>query len=107
MPVKQVGDNLSGGQWAEYEKMHSNVLELKAAFIGIHTYCHNRSHKHIRVMSNNSIAIEYINNKAGIKSKKCNKIAKEICLWFFKNDSLISAAHQENTIFKQTNFLNI
>ena len=107
MPLKQVGDNLSGGQWAEYEKMHSNVLELKAAFIEIPTYCHNRSHKHIKVMSNSSTAIEYINTKAGIKSKKCNKIAKEIWLWFFKNNYLISAAHQENTMFKQTNFLNI
>ena len=93
MPLKQVGNNLSAGQWAEHEKMHSNVLELKAAFMGIRAYCHNRSHKHIRVMSNSSTAIEYINNKAGIKSKKCNELAKEIWLWFFKNSSLISAAH--------------
>ena len=91
--MKQVGDNLSGGQWAEHKKMHSNVLELKAAFIGARTYCHNRRHKHIRVMSNSSTAIEYINNKAGIKSKKCNETAKEIWSWFFKNNSLISAAH--------------
>ena len=72
--------------------MHINVLELKAPFIGTRTYCHNRSYKHIRVMSDSSTAIAYINNKGGIKSKKCNEIAKEIWLWCFKNNSLISAA---------------
>ena len=72
------GHNPSGGQWSQHERMHTNVLELKAAFIGIRTYCHNRSYKHIRVMSDNSVAIAYINNTGGIKSKKCNEIAKEI-----------------------------
>ena len=73
--------------------MHTNVLELEAAFIGIRTYCHNRSYKHIRFMSDSSTAIPYFNSKDGIKSKKCNEIAKEIWLWCFKNNSLISAAH--------------
>ena len=73
--------------------MHINVLELKAAFIGIRTYCHNRSYKHIRVMSDSSTAIAYFNNKGDIKCKKCNEIAKEIWLWCFKNNSFISAAH--------------
>ena len=68
--------------------MHINVLELKAAFIGIRTYCHNRSYKHIRVMSDSSTAIVYINNKGGIKSKKCNEIAKEIWLWCFNGENL-------------------
>ena len=73
--------------------MHINVLELKAAFIGIRTYCHNRSYKHIRVMSDSSTAVGYFNNKGNIKCKKCNEIAKEIWLWCFKNNSFISAAH--------------
>ena len=72
------GHNPSRGQCSQNERMHTNVLELKAAFIGIRTYCHNRSYKHIRVMSDNSVAIAYINNTGGIKSKKCNEIAKEI-----------------------------
>ena len=72
------GHNPSRGRCSQHERMHTNVLELKAAFIGIRTYCHNRSYKHIRVMSDNSVAIAYINNTGGIKSKKCNEIAKEI-----------------------------
>ena len=60
--------------------MHINILKLKAAFIGIHTYFHKRSYKHIRVMSDGSTTIAYINNKCGIESKKFNKTAKEIWL---------------------------
>ena len=44
-------------------------------------------------MSGSSTAIAYINNKGAIKSKKCNELAKEIWLWYFKNNSFISAAH--------------
>ena len=44
-------------------------------------------------MSDSSTAIPYINNKGGIKSKKCNGIAKDIWLWCFKSNSFISAAH--------------
>ena len=86
--------------------MYINVVEFKAAFTGIRIYCHNRSYKPIRVMSDSYTAIAYINNKGGINSKKCNEIAKEIWLRCFKNNSLISAAHnQENRILKLTNFL--
>ena len=87
------GHNPSGGQWAEHERMYINVLELKAAFIGIHIYCHNRSYRHIRFMSDSSTAIAYHYNKGGIKSKRSNEIAKEIWLWCFKSNSFTSAAH--------------
>ena len=87
------GNNLSGGQWAEHERVNTIVLELKVAFIDIHTHCYNRTYKHVRVVSDSSIAIACINNKGGIKSKKRNKIAKETWLWYFKNNSFISAAH--------------
>ena len=84
--------NPSEDQWAEHERMHINVLGLKAAFVGIRTYCHNRSYKHIWVMSDSSTAIACFNNKGGIKIKKCNEIAKEIWLQCFKNNSFISLA---------------
>ena len=56
------------------------------------TYCYKRSYKHIRVMSGSSTAIVYINNKGGIKSKKCNELAKEIWLRCFESNSFICAA---------------
>ena len=36
------GHNPSGGQWAEPERMHVNVLGLKTAFIGIRLYCQKK-----------------------------------------------------------------
>ena len=87
------GHNPSGGQWLQHERMHINVLQLKAAFIGIRTYCHHRSYKYIGVMSDTSTAVAYINNKGGINSQKCIEIAKRIWLWCFKNNSFISAVH--------------
>ena len=56
-------------------------------------------------MSDSSITFAYINNKGGIKSKKCNEIAKEIWLWFLKVIlSSLQLTYQENTILKQTGF---
>ena len=86
--------------------MHINVLERKAAFIGIRMYWQKRSFKHIRVVSDNSTTIVYINNKGDIKSKKCNELAKEIWLWSFRNNYFISAAHiPGKQLLKQTSFL--
>ena len=47
-------------------------------------------------MSGSDIPVTYIDNKGGIKSKKCKrkmKIAKEIWLQYFKNNFFIFAAH--------------
>ena len=69
-------------------------------------YCQKRSFKHIRVMSDNSTAIVYINNKGDIKSKKCNELAEEIWLWSFKNNYFISAADiPGKQLLKETSFL--
>ena len=44
-------------------------------------------------MSVSSTVIAYINNKGGIKSKKCNEIGMGIWLWCFKNNYFFSLAH--------------
>ena len=61
-------------------------------------------------MSDSSTAIAYINNKGGIKSKKCNDLAKQIWLWCFKNNSFTSAGHipgkcniEENEFSRKSN----
>ena len=97
------GHNPSRVQWAKHERMHINALDRKAAFTGICTYCHNRSYKHIWVMSHSSKAIACVNEKGGTKFKKCSEIAKEIWLSCFKNNYIISVAHIPGK--KQTHFL--
>ena len=55
------GKNPSGGWWKADEKNHINVLELKAIFIGVQTYCKGKNYKHVRVMSDNITAVSYVN----------------------------------------------
>ena len=50
------GKTPSGGRWDENEITHINVLELKVIQFGVLTYC-----KHIRIMSDNTTAMSYIN----------------------------------------------
>ena len=39
----------------------------------------------------------YVNNKGGIKSEFCNKVAKELWVWFTSHDIWVSAAHIPET----------
>lgn len=57
--------------------MNINVIETNVAFIDIHRYCHNRSCKQIRVMSNSSTAIAYINDKVILNPKNAIKLQKK------------------------------
>ena len=87
------GKTPSGGWWDEDEITHINVLELKAIQFGLLTYCTYKIFKHIRIMSDNTTAISYINKKGGLKSNECNKIAKEILIWCTGRHLHISPAH--------------
>ena len=87
------GRSPSGGKWGVNEVAHINVLELKAIKIGVTTYCKNNEFSHVRVMSDNTTSISYINNKGGIKSKDLNALAKDIWLWCSNRNLWISAAH--------------
>ena len=90
--------NPSELQWAKHKRIHIiNALELKAVFIGIRMCCHNRSYKHIRVMSSISElcqkALRQLHILIIIKVVLSSKNAKEIWLQFFNSNSFISAAH--------------
>ena len=43
-------------------------------------------------MSGNTTTISYINKKGGLKCHECNKIVKEILIWYTSRDLHISAA---------------
>ena len=53
-----------------------NVRELKAIEIGVLSYTKNAQPQHIRVMSDNTTAIAYINKMGGICVFGCDEIAK-------------------------------
>ena len=99
MPVDWVGGATDGnqctnGHWLDKElEQHINVLELKAAYFALRSFCKDKFDIHVRLMMDNTTAIAYVNNMGGTKSSICNKIAKEIWDWVSVQKIWISAAH--------------
>eukprot|EP00794_Sanderia_malayensis_P014639 gene14639-16158_t len=87
------GTTPTGGRWHEEDLDHINVLELKAIKFAILAFCRGKQFQHIRIMSDNTTAIAYINNMGGTKSKTCNILAQEIWQICISQNSWLSAAH--------------
>ena len=86
---------MCNGRWSDEEKeLHINCLELIAIKFALKSYIpHNQASKHIRIMSDNTSAISYINRQGGSHNMVLNDIAVqtwELCL---ENGIFISAAH--------------
>ena len=88
-------DNRTGGLWNLQEQQHHiNYLELKAVLLGLQSLCSDVLNKHIRILSDNTTTVAYINAMGGIRSNKCNEIAAEIWAWCSARQNVwISAAH--------------
>ena len=69
------------------------MLELQAIKFGVLTYCKDKNVKHIKIMSDNTTAVSYINKKGSLKSHEYNKIAKEIWIWCTIRDLHINPSH--------------
>ena len=75
-------NEVTHGKWSEEEKTeHINVLELKAAMLGVLSLCRNLHDCHIRIELDNTTAVSYINNMGGTPSFKCNKLSRQLILW--------------------------
>lgn len=82
------------GPWTEEERLlHINLLELKAAFFGLKTFCANDRSKQILLRIDNSTAIAYINKFGGVKFPALHKIAKDIWSWCMERDLWIFAEY--------------
>ena len=91
--VKDNKDLSTGGHWSKSEAAeHINYLELLAVWFGIQCFCDSLHNKHIKILSDNTTAVAYLNSQGGTKAK-CNTIARKIWLWAYHNDNFISAAH--------------
>ena len=87
-------DQSSGGRWTpDKATQHINCLELKAAYLGLQSFCKNLSHVHVRIFIDNTTAVTYINNMGGTHSLECNQLARTIWLWCLERHIWISAAH--------------
>ena len=89
-----MNDKVTHGMWSESESnSHINVLEIKAAMLGIQSLCQGVSHCHVRVEIDNTTAVSYINNMGGTHSKECNDITRELLLWCKSKNIWVSACH--------------
>ena len=83
----------TGGDWSEEEaRDHINVLELKAAFLVLQTFCANLRHKHVRLKLDNTTAIACI-NKFGSSKERLLQLTTEIFAWARERHLRLSAIH--------------
>ena len=74
-------DKSTGGNWAKNEaKEHINYLELLATWLGIQCFASKLRNTHIKILSDNTTVVAYINNQGGTKSK-CNSVARSLWKW--------------------------
>ena len=84
----------TGGLWTNDEQnLHIKGLELKAVLLGLKSWFTDQSNVHIRIKSDNTTAVAYVNNKGGVKSLDCHRIALEIWSWAIDRDIIITAEH--------------
>ncbi|KAK3100452.1 hypothetical protein FSP39_020111 [Pinctada imbricata] len=83
----------TGGHWSYIEQnAHINILELKAAFLALQSFCTPKNDIHVSLQMDNMVAVSYINNMGG---RKCelNSLCKQIWDWCINRDIYISAKH--------------
>ena len=91
--VKGKNSQSTGGHWSKLESLeHINYRELLAAWFGIQCFNGSRSGIHIKILSDNTTTVAYLNNMGGTK-EKCNNIARQIWSWCHTHKNWISAAH--------------
>jgi hypothetical protein len=83
----------TNGSWFPEEiQMKNNYLELKGAMFTIFAFCKNMQNIHIRIASDNTTAVSYINKQGG-KIRHLNVVARKLWKWAKFNDNWISAVH--------------
>lgn len=81
------GEEGFGGKWNDVEqKLHINVLEMKAIEIALKSFQTKLKNKHVKIMCDNTTAICYLQSFGGSKSMICNDIANRIWAWCKENN---------------------
>ena len=101
----------TGSRWKNIEKdNHINYLELLAVFYALKSFKTDLLDIHcVKILSDNQTTIAYLQSMGGIKSEKCNEIARAIWLWCIEHEIWITASHIAGNLntradFKSRNF---
>ena len=88
-----MGNVSTGRAWLPDEKlMHINVLELKTILLALKPFV-KTSHKHIKIMSDNTTAIHCINKMGTSNSMECHHEVLKIWKWAIIHKNYLSTAH--------------
>lgn len=83
----------TNGRWSESEKLlHINVLEAKAILFALYCFVKQKGLA-VRILSDNSTAVSYVNKKGGVHSPKCLEISQQIWDYAEKLNLKLCAAH--------------
>ena len=84
----------TGGRWnLDEQREHVNVLQLKAGWLGIQTFCSNIESYHVKISMANTSSVAYINHFGGSHSVRCNAIAQDIWAFCRLHGIWLTAAH--------------
>lgn len=84
----------SHGFWDTTESVqHINLLELKAAFIGLQCFTNDLRNQEILLRIDNTTAISYINRSGGVQHTHLNDISRKMWQWCEKRQLFIFASY--------------
>jgi len=94
------GTTSTGGRFSPHEQrqaLNINALELLAVKLALMAFKNELAAKHVLIRSDNTTAVAYINNKGGMKSTQCDRIAHEIWAWAIENEMWLTATYLPGT----------
>ncbi|KAI8480797.1 hypothetical protein Bbelb_414820 [Branchiostoma belcheri] len=84
----------TGGRWTEREsRAHINVLELQAASMTVRAFCKDIENGHVRVHSDNSTVVAYLNRLGGTRSLALLNATLDLWQWCADRNLSLSAKH--------------
>lgn len=89
-----MNDVKTGGRWTEAEKMdHIDVLKFRAILFALKSFVRLIEGKYVKILTDSTTAVSYVNNFGGIKSVKCNQLSQHIWQWCLDHDVWIISSH--------------
>ena len=89
-----LGNISTGGLWnPEESENHINWLEVKAMLFSLKSFVHHICQKHVKILSDNTTAVSYINHMGTSHSKEIHFLVTEIWDFGIKNNIWITVAH--------------
>lgn len=87
------GTSTGGMSSREERQLHINLLELKAAFLGLQVFAAQRNSIHILLRIDNTTAIAYLNKRGGTHSQQLSDLAIQVLEWCISRNITLRAEH--------------